>query len=283
MGPVPDPYLLPNGVLRNKLRETDAETLATREAQYVAARTLELKGRPHSTLPSTMARLQDIHHHLFQDVYEWAGKFRRVNLAKAYFEGENEQTKFVSAEYITSQAAEIDRWIQEHGHLLDLSAAEFNHLAAELFVLINDLHPFREGNGRVQRYFLQELAITAGHQLSFDVVTRERMIVVSIQGALGDVEAARRLFDEISDPERVASLRKALTFLKRTPIRWNDIYVSTTVAGEIYRGRIVGRAGNDFMMRVDAEKGGRIIVGNRDDLDKNIPDGDEATVHARKF
>jgi fido (protein-threonine AMPylation protein) len=112
MGHVPDPYLLPNGVLRNKLHETDAETLATREAQYVAARTMELKGRPHNA-PSTMARLQDIHHHLFQDVYDWAGKFRRVNLAKAYFEGESGQTRFVSAEYITSQAAEIDRWIQE--------------------------------------------------------------------------------------------------------------------------------------------------------------------------
>jgi hypothetical protein len=93
-----------------------------------------------------------------------------------------------------------------------LSLSDFTDAAAELFVKINNLHPFREGNGRAQRFFLNVLAENAGHELAFDVVIKERMIEVSVAGIDGDVAGAKRLFREISDPSdrRLATLEDVM-------------------------------------------------------------------------
>lgn len=81
MAPVPDRYLLPNGTLRNKLGGMNAAALAQREGQIVAARELQLRGRD-SPSPRSLQALRAIHRHLFQDIYDWAGEFRTVDLMK---------------------------------------------------------------------------------------------------------------------------------------------------------------------------------------------------------
>jgi hypothetical protein len=58
----------------------------------------------------------------------------------------------------------------------------------------------------IAQVFLKELARNAGHELAFDVVTRERMIAISVAGLDGDVDGAKRLLREISDTRRVADL-----------------------------------------------------------------------------
>jgi cell filamentation protein len=52
---------------------------------------------------------------------------------------------------------------------------------------INKLHPFREGNGRTQRLFVESLARHAGHEMCFDAVSRERMVRASIEANSGKV------------------------------------------------------------------------------------------------
>jgi hypothetical protein len=104
--------------------------------------------------------------------------------------------------------------------------------AADIMAAINRVHPFREGNGRAQRVFLEQLAHAAGHDLDFTVISRERMIQASIAAhEQDDTSMMRRMFNEISDPGRVALLRASLAALDKLDIEWNDRYVATIAQG----------------------------------------------------
>ena len=84
------------------------------------------------------------------------------------------------------RAKRIFDGLQRDRELKCLDRATFADKASALFVEINQLHPFREGNGRVQVQFIKALAEQAGHPLHFKVVTRERMVEASILGSKGD-------------------------------------------------------------------------------------------------
>lgn len=281
---VVDPYLQPNGTLRNHLGIADAAKLAEAEDQITTVRQAILDKNGLDG-PFDFDMLQRIHRDIFQDVYDWAGQPRVCNLRKGTFDdaasGEDEFVPFV---LIAREAARIFTRLADKEELIDLDRTEFAIEAADLFVDLNNLHPFREGNGRTQRLFLKALATHAGHELAFDVITRERMIAVSVEGLNGDREPARRLFTEISDPDRVAALRKALDFLKSSrAVSWNDLYIATTVAGQEYSGVLVGETSTDFMIRVHGDPQDWIAIGSVDDLPADREKGSELTITVSKF
>ncbi|RTM14614.1 MAG: hypothetical protein EKK33_05545 [Bradyrhizobiaceae bacterium] len=280
-----DPYLLPNGTLRNKLGAEEPSELSRREDQLTAARQAILV-RKGLTPPFNFDALKEIHRYVFQDVYDWAGVPRTCDLRKAmYVDSKETPRQFTPASDIATEAEQIFDELDRRNQLRGLGASEFTNAAAGLFVQINNLHAFREGNGRVQRLFLKELARNAGHELAFEVVTRERMIAVSVAGLDGDVQGAERLFQEISDPRRVGALRKALKFLKDAhSVPWNDLYVATTTAGQRYAGVLVGTANEDYMMRVSEDPQEWIAIGDVCDLPEDRPlSGDEISITAKRF
>ncbi|EKS34481.1 Fic/DOC family protein [Afipia broomeae] len=279
-----DPYLLPNGTLQNRLGTDDPSELLRREDQLVSLRQTVL-ARTRPSAPFDFNKLSEIHRYLFQDVYEWAGKPRSCDLRKAAYSDSDESPKqFTPSSKIKAEADRIFGTLIRKNELRGLNPGDFTDSAAELFVEINNLHPFREGNGRAQRFFLSALAENAGHELAFDVVTKERMIEVSVAGIDGDVAGAKRLFKEISDPRRVRALRKALNFLKKSnSVPWNDLYIATTTAGQAYAGVLVGMAGNDYMMRVSGDPQDWIAVGEIDDLPENSSGGDDLILTAKRF
>jgi len=73
-------YTLPNGILKNKLGITNQDKLDNAEIYYVTLRIAELRNNPIQIKNSSS--LLDIHQHLFQDLYDWAGKLRRVETGK---------------------------------------------------------------------------------------------------------------------------------------------------------------------------------------------------------
>jgi cell filamentation protein len=137
---------------------------------------------------------------------------------------------------------------------------------------LNFIHPFREGNGRAQRLFIIELARAAGHRLDFSVVSGERMMLASIAAhERGEPGMMRRMFDEISDPPRIAALREAIDFLKGQKYPWNDRYLATTEPGHAVEVTLAGRGGARFMART----GSAILVGQTEDLPDPRPDRGE--------
>jgi cell filamentation protein len=257
---VNDPYLQANGTLRNKLGITDQDTLSLIEARQTEAR-LRLIERYGPKGPFTYRLLLATHAYIFQDIYDWAGQPRTTELYKAATE-DGPLHRFVPPDKLEEEANRIFAGLVRRNYLRGLDPVTFASQAANLMVEINQLHPFREGNGRTQRAFLQALAKEVGHQLYFDVVSRERMIWASIEGSQGDASMMQRLFAEISDPERVLPLREAIRFFETNNYDWNDRYLATTEVGRSYEGTFVGQNEQHFMMH----DGERILIGRMKDL-----------------
>jgi cell filamentation protein len=90
-----------------------------------------------------LAHLQAVHRHLFQDVYDWAGELRTVELSKGGHQ-------FMFRQYIQNGMADIHRRVVAANRFEALSPEAFAIAAGKLMGDVNYLHPFREGNGRAQ-------------------------------------------------------------------------------------------------------------------------------------
>ncbi len=145
-------------------------------------------------------------------------------------------------------------------------------------VELNAAHPFREGNGRTQRVFMEQLADRAGHELDFTIVSKERMAQASIAAREhGDLSMMRRMFDEISDPARSAMLRESIAGLEKLNFDWNNHYVATLAPGHTVDLVFAGAAGDQFMARTRTE----ILFGRTADLPEPRPErGETFTVTA---
>ena len=186
-------------------------------------------------------------------------------------------TWFTLPHLLEHEAQRIFDSLHRSNLLRRIQPIEFARKAARLLAEINALHPFREGNGRTQRLFVDALANQAGHQLHFDVVSRERMVRASIEANRGNFGMMTRLFEEIIDTERIQPLRRGIMFLNRESFNWKDTYIATTVAGETYSGRLVGRDGESFMMRSDDN---RILICRAADIDNSIRTGEHFSFRA---
>ena len=137
---VEDPYTYKNStVLVNKLDLRTQGELDAFEAEIASARAEE--PLPEGALD--FAHYCAIHHHLFQDVYEWAGQPRTVRISK----GGN---PFCFPENIRSQAASLFEELRRSDHLQNLGPHDFAAKAAHFLAELNAIHAFREGNGRSQ-------------------------------------------------------------------------------------------------------------------------------------
>ncbi len=277
-------YTLPDGeTVKNKLGARSHEELESVEVGPVVARHTEHLLDPRIPRTFDTSHLKAIHRQLFQDVYEWAGHTRdeRVPLSDCTIATEPllyrpGSKPFASGAQISEGLESLSTRLREAEYLRGLSRGEFATRAASVLATVNGIHPFREGNGRTQRIFLQELAEGAGHSLDFRVVSRERMIQASIAAHEDrDIGPMRRMFDEISNPHRVAALTPAIAFLNSTKYPWNERYLATMEPGHAEDVTLVGVSGPHFMARTAST----ILVGQRTDLPKpDIASGENTKV-----
>ena len=181
-------YCYPDSdVLINKLGIQDQEKLHTFERKLTMLRLLEIIDKPIKG-NFDFAHLQAIHRYIFQDVYEWAGKVRKVDIAKG--------NMFCNVMFIESQAEEIFGKLKKDNYLADLDRNIFVKKLAYYFSEINALHPFREGNGRSQREFIRSLALKNGYVINFSEIPEEEMLKASQESFLCDYNAMEELFDK---------------------------------------------------------------------------------------
>lgn len=169
-------------VLINKLDLRDAQELEEAELAYFLIRADEMPPAGRLDYPHYMA----LHHHLFQDVYAWAGKARTIRIAK----GEN---WFCYPEHIDAQMRGVFAALEGHDFLTGKSPEEFAKLAANFLAWLNAVHPFREGNGRTQLTFLSLLAENAGLPFDDDQLVRDRVMTAMINSFDGNEEPLRQL------------------------------------------------------------------------------------------
>ncbi|GGO40395.1 Fic/DOC family protein [Deinococcus humi] len=255
-----------NGVPKNRLGLDNAEALALVERDLTFTRMAEIHegSAPEATRGTfDLEHLRAIHQHIFQDVYEWAGTTRNHTLrvegqqveppASMYKDDGRLPLRFVPSRLVESSLNATFDALREQNHLQGLSREEFAERAAVAFAHINDAHPFMEGNGRTQREFISQLAEQAGHSLNFDVVSAERMSIVSYEARAGDLGGMRRLFQEISDPTRVAVLGHAQEVLSARHFDWQSTYITTAIPGEHYSGVKAFHDPDTLIIREDRE------------------------------
>lgn len=171
-----DPYVYPGThVLKNLFGTTSGSKLAKLERRLTSARADE--GLPNGKLD--YAHYKSIHRHLFQDVYEWAGEPRTINIAKG-------GSPFCRVEFIDSQMTKLFADLRAENCLADLDYLQVARRAAYYVIELNAVHPFREGNGRTQHAFLSLLLTRAGHPRDLSRANPKALLQAAIDGFDGD-------------------------------------------------------------------------------------------------
>jgi cell filamentation protein len=172
-------YYSGSDVLINKFDIRDGEKLRKTEYRFVAIR--ETQARLQQVAGNfDLAHLQSIHKQLFQDVYDWAGQLREIDFAKR----SNETglvSRFMPAVVIDLKAEDLNKFISDRNQLQGLNKVEFVKAITEVHTMMNELHPFREGNGRTARVFLAQLATQAGFDLDLTQIDKARWNFASHQ------------------------------------------------------------------------------------------------------
>lgn len=165
---VEDAYCYPGtSVLRNKLELTKQDDLDQYEGEITALRLIELQENPILG-KFDLEHLKQLHFHIFQDVYDWAGEVRTVDISRGI-------SRFAHAQYIESAAKTLFANLEKENPLKGLSIDDFSLRAAHYLSEINVLHPFREGNGRAQRAFITQLCRDAGYDLDYSDLEQDEL------------------------------------------------------------------------------------------------------------
>jgi cell filamentation protein len=199
-----DPYLDPEtGILRNLVGARTRDSLDDAEGSLSFARLVQLMDRPPKPT-SDLVELRAIHRHLFQDLYDWAGQIRTVDIRKNVEGAEF----FLPSGMIERASVFAAGELHSENALRGLGRGHFIDRLAYHYDQVNYIHPFREGNGRVQRVFWNRIALAAGWQLDWrpvhgDVNDRASR-AASDQRDLGPLRA---MFDQIVTPAPPARSR----------------------------------------------------------------------------
>ncbi len=130
---------------------------------------------------------KEIHRFLFEDLYDWAGKIRTVDMSK-------KGTVFVKAADIEKVASRAFGRMNALNNFADMPFDEFISNIVEFYDITNRLHPFREGNGRTQRVFFTQLIRNAGYDIFFSEIDTNELMIATIQCAHGVSDNLYRLF-----------------------------------------------------------------------------------------
>ncbi|MBE8952418.1 MAG: Fic family protein [Quinella sp. 1Q7] len=176
--------------LANKFGIDDAAELARVEERISKRNAVELftSGRLENFPAGKFVTLAEIHRALFAELYDFAGKIRTVNLAKGHF-------RFASALYLTEAVAHVENMPQKN----------FDDIAAK-YVEMNVAHPFREGNGRSMRIWLDHIFKTElGRVVDWSRVDKAQYLSAMELSPIHDVAIkkvlAAALTDKVDDRE----------------------------------------------------------------------------------
>lgn len=175
-GEITDPY---NEVLEPpESLYTDEGLLYEKEARLVTVKIALLKSRPISGSFDS-DHLRSIHRFLFEDIYDWAGMFRTVDIAIGI--------PFCLCQYIGNSLDALFRGLHDENCLRGIRDADvFAERLAYYLGELNVIHPFREGNGRTQRLFMEQLAYSSGWDVDLNGCGRQAMSDASEAAMMGD-------------------------------------------------------------------------------------------------
>ena len=164
-------------VLINKLDLRDQTALDQAERISVTLHAAELEATTY-TEPFTFDFYCSLHRDLFQDLYDWAGELRTINLSK-------KGTNFYHTDELLQYGEAKFQYLASEHDFQGLPKTELAEKIADFYHEINMLHPFREGNGRTQRLFFTLLIRRCGYSIDFANCDMDELMMATIYAAQG--------------------------------------------------------------------------------------------------
>ena len=172
--------------LINKLGITDEEKLKRFEAAVTFAKISEIE-KGEIDFPITPDGYRSIHRFIFEDIYKWAGEYRKVNISK-------KGTSFARFETIEQLMSACFTRLEKNDFFIGQKQKDYIENIADLYQTLNMIHPFREGNGRTERVFVSKFVRLSGHFADFSRVDEDELMIATIQAAGGVIDNLNRAF-----------------------------------------------------------------------------------------
>jgi len=188
-----EPEYYPNTtIFVNLLSISSYQELRNKEAGFTAIRSIELlQSADLSPGSFDFKHLKFIHHYLFQDLYEWAGRPGSYDMNK-------NGDEFTPAKYLPKYEAQV--FARSIGFSKSSQRPNIDKAALKLascLGIINTYHPFPEGNGRTQRLFISELASIFQYSLNWDAAHPWEIVETSKQVHIGNYQPFENLIKRI--------------------------------------------------------------------------------------
>ncbi|ETS06081.1 T4SS effector Fic domain-containing protein BepC [Bartonella henselae] len=277
-------YLYKNSkTLKNKYGIKDPQRLYERYAHDTAREAMNLRFDPPPQRFG-LAYLKLIHWNLFHRSFEWAGHtrdelFTFEDGSSAHMPAmrpKGHKIPFAVGPQIQKELKQLERKLTARNNLQGLSRREFAENAAEVFMTLDHAHPFRKGNGRAQRLFMEKLGQAAGYKIDFSFITKERLTQASIAAMQhGNTQPMKDLFEDITHPQKFLLLKEFISQMRNSGLEEiNEHIVVVAKEGVKYDGIYKGCAAEGFV--IELEDG--FVVGHKDDLTpeqvKTLQNGD---------
>lgn len=186
---VADPYCYPGTtVLKNRINIQEQAALEAFEHETMLQRSEE----PFPAGRLSVSHYKALHHHLFQDVYPWAGQFRTVRISK-------NGSMFCYPENIRGEMQRLFEELRKNKFFNELEPDAFARKAAHFLADLNAIHPFREGNGRTQLAFLAMLAAKAAHPIHLEKLNPEEMMQAMVESFGGEERSLGKVIGKLID------------------------------------------------------------------------------------
>lgn len=178
--------------LINKLDIRDTRQLEIVESHITLAKISMLQQNPING-NFDFEHYKAIHKFLFEDLYDWAGVVRTVNISKKGY-------SFAKADDIERIAIACFNRLKNQNFFKNLNLEDFVERITDFYCVTNSLHPFREGNGRTQRLFLSQLSLEAGYEMDFTKIDTDQLMIATIHAANGIDAYLKDTLREIISP-----------------------------------------------------------------------------------
>lgn len=173
--------------LINKFDVRNEEQLMILETTITHAKTTLLESQPAKP-PLDFDYYKSIHRFLFEDLYDWAGELRTVDISK-------KGTAFCPADQLETLCCACYDRLEKMNYFNGLSKSKFIDELVDFYCTTNLLHPFREGNGRTQRIFIAKLIEYNGYHFDFSNIDPTDLMTATIQATNGVNDFLYKLFE----------------------------------------------------------------------------------------
>ena len=182
-------YTYPDSeVLINKFDERDVQKARKLEYDAVASQALKLIAKPIEV--RSVKDILKIHGFLFQDLYWWAGQYRKVNISK-------QGNAFMAMQAFGTAETYMNSLLDDF-HKNAYTREEVIQGLTKILDNENYFHPFREGNGRTQREVIRVLGLMKGYDSEINLTIDDEIYNLYMDGTVhGDIQLLERLFDKI--------------------------------------------------------------------------------------